>query len=212
MQEKRKPVRGWQLAITAITVAASCGFVLMIAAASDAVLGGASGERGLAGIAGLFDNFHEVIPGELYRSAQPSAHDLIVDAARYRIRTVINLRGPNAGKRWYDSERRSADALGLRMIDVPLSAKHVLSGDQAEALIETMRGADKPILLHCASGADRTSLAAALYLAAIAGRGEGAAEAQMSWRFGHIALPTSRRHAIDDSFELMEPRFGYKDS
>jgi protein tyrosine/serine phosphatase len=193
--------------MTALRALAGSWRTGLIAAVSLAILV----EVGL-GLAGALRNVHAVVPGELYRSAQPTAADLRTYAQRYGLRTVINLRGANPGKAWYEAERREAEALGLTMIDVTLSAKHVLPPDQAEALIAVMRRAAKPALVHCASGADRTGLAAALYLAAVARQGEAAAEEQMSWRYGHVVLPGSRRRAIDDSFEALEPRLGFGDS
>ena len=55
------------------------------------------------GVAGLYlgilhlgDNLHAVVPGELYRSAQPTP-ELIADYQKsYGIKTIINLRGENA--------------------------------------------------------------------------------------------------------------------
>src|SRR3954454_9519239 len=63
----------------------------------------ALGTAGLhVGILHLGDNFHAVVPGELYRSAQPTP-ELITDYhVKYGIKTVINLRGENVGSDWYD--------------------------------------------------------------------------------------------------------------
>nr|WP_234894951.1 tyrosine-protein phosphatase [Sinorhizobium meliloti] len=52
-----------------------------------------------------------------------------------------------------------------------------------------MQTAPKPILIHCQAGADRTGLAAMLYLQQIAGIDEEISERQLSVRYGHIGLP-----------------------
>jgi len=41
----------------------------------------------------LTGNFHTVIAGELYRSAQPSAADIAEYKQKAGIRTIVNLRG-----------------------------------------------------------------------------------------------------------------------
>ncbi|WP_219928901.1 tyrosine-protein phosphatase [Palleronia abyssalis] len=55
--------------------------------------------------------------------------------------------------------------------------------------MQVIRDAPKPLLIHCRGGADRTGLTCALYVAGIDGRGEDAAEAQLSISYGHIGIP-----------------------
>lgn len=63
------------------------------------------------------------------------------------------------------------------------------------------------------SGADRTGLTAAIYLAAIAGAGEHEAEKQLSIRYGHIGIPfVSRAYAMDETWEELEPWLGFNGS
>ncbi|MGE0652634.1 MAG: tyrosine-protein phosphatase, partial [Alphaproteobacteria bacterium] len=147
-------------------------------------------------------NYHQVIAGELYRAAQPNSEQLV----RYRnsdgIRTVLNLRGGASGKTWYDDEIATSRRLGLVHVDFRMSSSRDLTQARAEELITLMRGLPKPLLIHCQAGADRSGLAAALYLAAIANRPEEDAESQLSLRFGHIGIPLlSASWAMDRSFE-----------
>lgn len=44
------------------------------------------------GINQISGNFHEVIPGELYRSAQPGSAVIDEAVKRYGIKTIVNLR------------------------------------------------------------------------------------------------------------------------
>ncbi|MGI6639553.1 MAG: protein tyrosine/serine phosphatase [Desulfobulbus sp.] len=69
-----------------------------------------------------------------------------------------------------------------------------------------------PSSSHCMGGADRGSIAAALYLAAIAQKGEKAEERHISLRHGHISLPWFKSYAIDQSWEILKPWLGYFDS
>ncbi|MFN3444028.1 MAG: hypothetical protein ACK4Z3_16590, partial [Rhizobium rosettiformans] len=71
----------------------------------------------------LSGNFHEVLPGQFYRSAQLSGERLGAEIDRYGIKTVINLRGENPGKDWYDDEIAATAAHGARHVDFGMSAR-----------------------------------------------------------------------------------------
>lgn len=162
---------------------------------------------GWAGGLQLVGNFHTVIPGEIYRSAQPSGAQLRVWTAEHGIRSVLNLRGAS-DQPWYRAEIDSAQSLGLTHADFRMRASQVLSPQRAQELIALMQSLPKPLLIHCAQGADRTGLAAALYLAA-RGDGEDQAEAQISFRYGHVSLPLSGAWPMNVSWEAMEGPLGF---
>jgi protein tyrosine/serine phosphatase len=156
----------------------------------------------------LTGNFHEVVPGELYRSNQPTAGQLADYKQRYGIRTIVNLRG-GENSPWYHEEVAAASSLGVKHIDFRMSAGRQLTLDETHALIALLRNAPKPILIHCRSGADRTGLAAVIYLQQIAMVDEETAEEQLSLRFGHIAIPyLSSAYAMDENWENLEKTFG----
>lgn len=158
-------------------------------------------------------NFHPVIDGEVYRSAQMSPADLSRWQAEYGIRSVLNLRGENADAPWYRDEIEAARALGLTHADFRMSARRSIDSAEAAHLVRLMRDLPKPLLIHCASGADRTGLASALYVAALAKGGEEAAEWQLSPRYGHLGIPVlSQAWPMDQSWEVLEPWLGYSDS
>lgn len=157
-------------------------------------------------------NFHPVIPGVLYRSAQPTADEIAEYHATFGIKTIVNLRGENRGADWYRVEVAESRRLGLTHIDFRMSASEQLTKQQAEELIGILRHAELPLLVHCQAGADRSGLVAALYVAAVAGLGEEAAEDQISIRYGHISLPISGAYAMDRSWETFEPWLGFPDS
>jgi len=157
-------------------------------------------------------NFHPVIAGEVYRSSQPSAETIAQFQKQYGIKTIINLRGDNSGHHWYDNEVAEAKQLDINHIDFRMSSARELTQAQAEQLVAIMRDAPKPILIHCQAGSDRTGLASALYLAAIAKTNETTAEHQMSIIYGHVSLSFLRAYAMDRTFEKLEPWLGLSSS
>lgn len=169
------------------------------AGAAAIFLGGYLGALQLSG------NFHEVLPGVLYRSAQPSAADIAAYSREYGIRTIVNLRGENENKDWYRQEVAAAQQSGIEHLDFQMSASKQLTLDQTHQLIALLRDAPKPILIHCQAGADRSGLASAIFLQQIAGAGEETAERQLSIVYGHIGIPhLSSTFAMDENWEALE--------
>ena len=81
----------------------------------------------------LTGNFHEVLPGELYRSGQPSGDDVQKYAQQFGIKTIINLRDENPDG-WYSDEKNAADRNNVKMIDFPMGSARELPQAQAEEL------------------------------------------------------------------------------
>jgi protein tyrosine/serine phosphatase len=106
-------------------------------------------------------NFGIVIPGRVYRSAQPSA-SLAKAIREFGIKTVLNLRGSNPDQSWYRPEREATIASGATLVDFPMSSDQWLSVEQARALLDTLDSCEYPILVHCEWGAERTGLVSAI--------------------------------------------------
>lgn len=162
---------------------------------------------GYLGALQLTPNFNTVIPGELYRSGQMSPHQLKDYLEEYGIKTVVNLRGDNHGSDWYEAEVAESRDLRVEHVDFGISARRELTSDRAAQLMAVLRTAQKPILIHCKAGADRSGLVSALYLAIIKERSPDVAKAQLSIRYGHISLPFIPEYAMDRSFAILEPDF-----
>ena len=155
-------------------------------------------------------NFHPVVAGEVYRSAQVSKDDIANYQATYGIRSILNLRGAAWGEAWYDEEIAASAALGLAHADFRMDASRELGPEDAARLIALMRVMPKPLLVHCRHGSDRTGLAMSLYLAAISGTDEATAEGQLSLWYGHFGLPVlSDAWPMDQSWERLEPGLGF---
>jgi protein tyrosine/serine phosphatase len=145
-------------------------------------------------------NFHAVVDRQIYRSRQLSPGQLATLVQRYKIRSVLNLRGANKGDRWYQDEIRTSDRLDVRHYDYGLSSGRDVSPSDLDWILEIIRNAPKPILIHCKFGADRTALVAAAYLYAVAGKDAAEAARQLSVRYGHFPYLWSRTGAMDRSF------------
>ena len=157
----------------------------------------------------LTATFNEVVPGQLYRSAQPSKADIDDYVRRYDIKTIINLRGKSIAP-WYKDEIDAAQQAGISHVDFGLPPTKEVTPEQARQLIAILRDVPKPILVHCETGADPTGLVSAIYLREIAGANEEKAEGQMSIFYGHVGIPYLASNVMDKSWEHLEKSFGLK--
>jgi protein tyrosine/serine phosphatase len=145
-------------------------------------------------------NFHTVTEGTLYRSAQLSKDGLQAVVRDHDIRSILNLRGAHPGQSWYDDEIAASEELGVAHYDYGLSARRVVTGKQIDEILEIIRNAPKPLLVHCKSGADRSGLIAALYRFADEHTSADEADRQLSLVYGHFPYLMSQTKAMDDSF------------
>ncbi|MGJ8544363.1 MAG: tyrosine-protein phosphatase [Sulfitobacter sp.] len=158
-------------------------------------------------------NFHEVSAGKVYRAGQMDGQALSRWKREQGIASILNLRGSAPGADWYETERIMAASLGIEHIDFKLSASEELDDAQVQALLEVMRNAPKPMLIHCMAGADRTGIASALYVAGVEGRSEEDAEWHLSIAYGHIGIPwLSNAWPMNVTWERIEPFLGYPES
>lgn len=140
-------------------------------------------------------NIHEIIPGQLYRGAQPSGPGLEHLIHKYKIRTVLNARGCCWPDPWYATEAEVCQRFGVNLEDVCFSAVHLPSRDELRILIDVLDRAERPIFIHCRQGADRTGIAsaAAVLLADHSTFEDGCR--QLGLRYGHA--PISKTTIID---------------
>jgi protein tyrosine phosphatase (PTP) superfamily phosphohydrolase (DUF442 family) len=148
------------------------------------------------------DNFHVVEEGRLYRSAQPEGDQLAHVIAEFGIKTVLNLRGPNAGEPWYDAETATCSEKGVTQVDIPFSARSLPQPDDLKKLIDTLHTAEYPMLLHCKAGADRSGLASALYELEVRGKTREEAMDQLTLQYMHFAAFAP---CMDRFIQMYEP-------
>ncbi len=149
------------------------------------------------------DNFHVIEPGEAYRSAQLDAQTLKLVVETYGIATVINLRGDNTGQKWYDNEKAALDELGVRLVNVRMSAHALPPRAELLTLYDTFRTAEGPILVHCKGGADRSGAAAAIWRMMKLGESRDTAAAhELTPLYGHFQAFTPE---MDELVAMFQP-------
>lgn len=144
----------------------------------------------------LGDNFHTVLPGQVYRCSQPSGATLDKLIEAHGIKTVVNLRGGCDPMPWYLDECRSTHRHAVSQFDVNFSAGRYPSVSELRFLIEVLDGCEYPLLLHCRRGADRTGMTAMMVLLLKTDKPLAEARRQLSLRYGHVAL--GRTASLDE--------------
>lgn len=149
----------------------------------------------------VWTNFFEVAPG-VYRSNQPT-HERFVKLKRMGIKTILNLRGSGEAAP-YLAEEESCRSLGLTLVNVTLHARSAAPREDIQAVIRAFREIDKPFVMHCKSGADRTGLASAVYLMVIEGRPVSDARRMLGMKFIHFRW--TRSGILDHILDVYEAR------
>ncbi|MGY6646544.1 MAG: tyrosine-protein phosphatase [Salinarimonas sp.] len=144
----------------------------------------------------IYLNLHEVAPG-FYRSAQPVPHQL-ARFARMGGRSVVYLRGGREHGSW-QLEQEACARLGLKLEEFVVRSRG--APDRAEMLAaeDFFAQLEKPVLVHCKSGADRAGFVSALYMLLAEKVSADEALKQLSWRYGHFRH--ARTGILDAFFE-----------
>ena len=152
------------------------------------------------GVLRLFwTNFDQVAPG-VFR-ANHGSPARIRRYARMELRTIVNLRGEQNLPTSLLSQE-AAEELGIRVITLPMSARKPPRRDTILGLLDLFDRIERPFLLHCKSGADRSGLAAAIWLLHIEKRPMSEARAQLSLRYLHFRCTTTG--VLDGFLDLYE--------
>lgn len=152
----------------------------------------------------LFDNFHSVESGVIYRCSQLSHQRLKRYIRCVGIKTIINLRGENQSMEWWRNERALAMEFNIHFYNIAMCARTLPSKDNLLKLLSIYEAAPRPILLHCYSGADRTGEAAALWVIAQQKKSKEIALKQLSLRYGHLKFRRPAKHFFINLWESKE--------
>jgi len=146
------------------------------------------------------NNFHILSPGKAYRSAQLDKKALKDCIHEFGIKTILNLRESGTNANWYQEEKMVAADHGVQHLDFNLSEYDEVSVEDLDKIAVLLRDAPKPILIHCAAGADRTGLVSALYRYKLDGLAPEKSFGELSRWNGHVPLLRNRVLAMDNSF------------
>ena len=141
-------------------------------------------------------NFHRVGDG-VFRSNQPSPERLKTYRDR-GIKSVLNLRGTSLYS-YYLFEHEACAALGLNLTDQNMSATELPDLETILRLETYFKTLEKPLVLHCKSGADRAGFVSALYLLLIENAPIELAQKQLGFRYLHIK--SSKKGILDYCLE-----------
>jgi protein tyrosine/serine phosphatase len=146
-------------------------------------------------------NFHEVTPGILYRSKQLSGSQFEHFIKKYKIKTVINLRGASPDAKWYQEEMNTMQRDSVLHLDIHLSAVRYVPPQKLDSILKVVASVPKPILVHCQGGADRSGLFCAAWKLRLDKLPAKQASKQLSFVYGHIPFFVwSKTEAMDSSF------------
>ncbi len=140
------------------------------------------GDHGLLRL--FYDNTHEVDPGKLWRTYQPSPEKL--NAWKDRgIRTVINLRGVTPAAHYLLEEEACLD-LGLKLVTFHVYSREAPGRETLHSARNFFSKIEYPAIMHCKSGADRAGLMGVLYRFFVAGDPLDQAMEHLSFKYGHV--------------------------
>ncbi|MFN8610569.1 MAG: tyrosine-protein phosphatase [Vulcanimicrobiota bacterium] len=112
-------------------------------------------------------NFGEVVPGKLYRGAQPSPRALGW-LRQQGVGVIVLLREPGVEETNYPNWSRQdyirdARALGMEVVELVIRDHTVPTPAQISRFLETVQHAQVPVYFHCSAGVGRTGIMAGLY-------------------------------------------------
>ncbi len=145
-------------------------------------------------------NFHK-IDNDAYRSGFLNEYNLAYYIKKFKIKTVLNLRG-YSNDNWYAVERNITNKLDAKLINYDMWSSKVYNYKDTSAILQLLKNSKKPILIHCMGGADRTSLVSAIYLYGLKNKTEYEARKQFAWYYGHLPMIRPSVKAMDKSFDI----------
>lgn len=151
----------------------------------------------VAGLLTACTGLHEVKPG-VYRSPQAGEDRIARRIEHNGIRTVVCLRGGEGGA----ASQRAALGTKVAFRHVPISARRAPPPEALLELWDVAEHAERPLLVHCRAGADRTGLACAIVVLHDTGDLAQAKSELALIPYGHTGLLGTS--AMDDVFEQFE--------
>jgi protein tyrosine/serine phosphatase len=140
----------------------------------------------------FLDNFYEVEKGKFYRSHQLSEKTLDKYLKQYQIKTLVSLKG-DENSEWWKAEKATAERNGVLFFSLFMSVVYITSKEELMKILTIFQDAPRPILVHCAGGADRTGEVSALWVLDQQGKNKTEAHKQLSIKYGHRMYKNSAK-------------------
>ena len=132
-----------------------------------------------------FHNMHPVGTKGMWRANQPSPNR-IKWLADNGFKTILNLRGTQPGRPYYDLEHEACERHGLAIVDLPWGSREAPYVERIEQLIEVFNSIEYPAMMHCKSGADRAGIVAVMYMLLHEGASFEEAIDHLSFKYLHV--------------------------
>ncbi len=127
------------------------------------------------------DNLNKV-SSDLYRSGQPESGGF-ASAQKLGIKTIISIRESDN-----DEELAQKEPTSIQLIHIPLDTTSVTQEDVGRVM-NAFYKAEKPVLIHCRHGSDRTGLMVAYYRIVFENWSREEARAELLYGgFGHHTM------------------------
>ena len=123
-----------------------------------------------------------VVPGKIYRSGQISKWVIEDQLKEYGIEVIVDLTGLDPRDEHQQAEIRAAQKLGLQLHRFPLRGDGTGKIGHYAAAIGVLADCErrnKPVLVHCAAGAQRTGGVVAAYRVLVRGESPQTAYAEL---------------------------------
>ncbi len=148
----------------------------------------------------IYGNFHKV-DKDIYRSAQLFSFNMPFYIEQNNIKSILNLRS-DMHKNWYKDEIKIASDYNITHYDYPIGDREVQTIKKMNDILDIIKKAPKPLLIHCKAGADRTGLSVALYLSEV--KKDENPQKALSLLYGHFPWFGSKTVAMDKSFIIYQ--------
>ena len=147
-------------------------------------------------------NLHAVIPGQVYRSAQPSESDIDRWVPELGLRSIVNLRGAKGkdDRKWLAEEREATTRNGIEHVSLRMSSDDIPPAQTLRELVNILDTAPRPLLLHCRAGAERSGLASAVAVL-LNGGDLATAHAEFALDKGFVYVVNPRLPRVLDDYE-----------